>query len=111
MFKDSTPISTDWKDIHELWGDMKRFREGHPHHVFIPADDPGHQYTPARVPRLGWVAYLEVGLGGDEQAREWSITVSNALATYNGDLDPLLTIEGRLAQLQEWNQSCGFKGE
>jgi len=104
MLKDSIPLPTDWTDIHELWEDMKRFREGHPQHVFIPADDPGHQYTPAREPRLGWVAYLEVGPGGDEQAKEWTITVSNARATNRGDLDSL-TGRGGLALLQEWARS------
>lgn len=104
---DSTPLSTDWEDIHELWGDMKKFASEHPRHVFIPADDPGFNHDPVRVPRLGWMAYLKVGLGGDEQAKEWTITLSNVKNTFRREGSSSFLATDRYAQLRELNKDGG----
>jgi hypothetical protein len=102
---DSTPIPTDWNDIHELWDDMKKFASEHPNHTFIPADDPGFHHDPVRVPRLGWSAFLKVELGGDEQAKEWTITLSNLKKTLRRGTNPELqpTTDNRWTQLR-WAQ-------
>jgi hypothetical protein len=104
---DSTPIPTDWEDIHELWGDMKKFASEHPNHTFISMDDPGFNYDPVRVPRLGWSARLKVGLGGDEQAKAWTITISNVKKTFRGREDLIPTPANRRTQLQELNKPQG----
>lgn len=71
--RDATPLDSDWDDIRKLFADMKCFGKEHPDHVFIPADDPGINYTPPRVPRLGWVA---LSLESPLYDKSWTILLS-----------------------------------
>lgn len=64
------PLPTDWGNIHNLLQDMKAFAKTNPKHKFLCADDPGFGQNP-RVPRLGWVAFLEDA--EDEQQKMWTI--------------------------------------
>jgi len=79
---DSSPIDTDCNDMHDLWDDMEKFAKDHPDpgYMFLCADDPGCNHDPWRVPRLGWVAYLEQP---DEQVKMWTITVRNLQNTFH----------------------------
>jgi hypothetical protein len=76
---DRTPLETDWESFDELWMDMKKFGASHPKHTFLCADDPGFHYSPSRIPRLGWTAFLEVApnSGQDEEPKCWTITIEN----------------------------------
>ncbi len=78
--RDATPFETDFDDIHVMLADIRAFMRDHPDHELIPADDPGVHYTPWRVPRLDWSAFLrkthrvngidqETGL---EEAKYWT---------------------------------------
>lgn len=86
-FMDRTSLATDWGDIHLLLADMERFAGEHPDHVFLAADDPGYNHSPPREPRLGWVAFRQVEAGGDEGAREWTITLANFRDSFRGGAD------------------------
>ncbi len=94
---DSTPLDTDWGDIHDLLDDMMRFVNEHPDHKVICADDPGCNHTPPRVGRLGWVAYLEQP---DEQVKMWTITVGNVCRTIRRK-DPRLNLSDRQGMLEQ----------
>ena len=82
---------SDWDTLEELWADMKKFAQEHPNHVFLCADHP---------PRLGWMAFLEVPPGYNEQAKSWTITLDNVKKHGTGLLGDLaLTARGRREQL------------
>ena len=99
---DQTPIESDWDDIHDLLKDMRAFAQAHPEHEFIPADDPGANYNPPRVPRVGWVAFRrnkpeeaaesikrlargETVPDYDEQMKSWTISVFKLQAALTRD--------------------------
>lgn len=114
--RDATPFETDFDDIHVMLADIRAFMRDHPDHELIPADDPGVHYTPWRVPRLGWSAFLRrpphlVGVvlrdqdgqleAFDEEAKYWTIPLSKL----GGEKDPNLvqcfkTQAGRAALTQ-----------
>jgi hypothetical protein len=54
---------------------MENFAKDNPMHVFIPADDPGYDQKPLRVPRCGWSAFIP-GVE-NEQSKMWTITLEN----------------------------------
>lgn len=76
---DPTPLPTDWEDIQALFADMRKFAEENPRHTFLSADDPGQHYEPCRVPRFGWVAFLDNA--EDEREKSWTITLANVRKT------------------------------
>ena len=79
---DDTPIDSDRSDLTSLFAEMLKFHQENPSHQFMCADDPGLNYVPQRVPRIGWVAYRTHPDPGsmqnfDEQMNTWSITLVN----------------------------------
>jgi hypothetical protein len=72
---DTSPLDTDFNSFRELWEDLRKFAKEHPDHKIIWADDPGFHHTPQRIPRIGVSAFLTNS--EDEQAKEWTIPVSN----------------------------------
>jgi hypothetical protein len=74
---DATPLDSDWDDIHAMFKDIRNFMKEHPDHELISADDPGQHYTPWRIPRMGWQAFLRGPVpapeGFDEQAKSWTL--------------------------------------
>jgi hypothetical protein len=79
--KDSSPLPTDFENMSELTADMENFAKDNPAHVFIPADDPGYNRKPPRVPRCGWSAFIpDVE---DEQPKMWTITLENLVNSKN----------------------------
>jgi hypothetical protein len=53
IYKDSSPLPTDFENMSELTADMENFAKDNPMHVFIPADDPGYNQKTLRVSRCG----------------------------------------------------------
>lgn len=102
---DSTPIASDWPDFPGLWAAMQQFAKDHPNHTFLCADDPGVNYQPPRIARLGWTAFRANPPEGEtEDAQAWTITVANLKKTYDSSPEPskqaLQTAAGRQAMLE-----------
>jgi hypothetical protein len=88
---DLTIIDTDWNDIHALWDDMKKFGHEGQGIMFTCADDPGCSYDPPRIPRLGWIAYID---NPATPLKTWTITIRKLLATFKRETnlaDPSLS--------------------
>ena len=101
---DESPLATDFDDIFELFDDMKAFAKANPNHSFFCADDTGINSSPPRLPRFGWVAFLE-DQPDDEQLKQWTITLRKAAQSTKGPKGPTLrkacyTREGREALLR-----------
>lgn len=99
---DDKPLDTDWDDFQLLWDDMARFLKDNPKHTIISADDPGGNYIPPRLGRVGWSAFLVVPSGEDEKSKYWSITLQNFVRTIRGCVveDLFKTASGRRQALQ-----------
>jgi hypothetical protein len=76
---DATPLDTDGTDIYEVFKDIAKWAKEHPGWTFICADDPGVNYAPPRVPRMGWCASKqpENPYRDAEQIKVWTITLTN----------------------------------
>jgi hypothetical protein len=103
---DDTPLDTDWDDFHLLWEDLARFARENPNHTFISADDPGVNYSPTRVGRIGWSAFLVAPPGEDEKAKCWTITLPNLKRTVRDEMEEVLftSAPGRRLVLQRMQE-------
>jgi hypothetical protein len=71
---DSTPLDTDWDSLDAIFADMKKVAVEHPGSLVIAADDPGINYNPPRVGRLGWNLY-DPSKSEDDFIKRWTITL------------------------------------
>ncbi len=108
MGLDHTRLDSDWNNIHELLADIQNFLSTHPDHELLPADDPGINYSPPRVARVGFssfrvippeVAYENIKKSArgevvpewDEQARFWTIPLPKLAETLDTEKNSGLT--------------------
>jgi hypothetical protein len=117
FYRDATPLDTDWNSIGEMLADIRAFCKANPSHELLPADDPGTNYKPWRVARIGFCAFRNVTpefchenirrdgrgekmLDWDEQQKNWTITLGKVRSSQeDGDvpMTVLHTAQGRLA--------------
>jgi hypothetical protein len=65
MAYDATPIDTDCDDLQTMIADIRQHRTDGD--IITNADDPGTDYDPVRVPRIGFV--------GQPSGKTWTITI------------------------------------
>lgn len=87
---DDRDIDSDWEDIEKMLLDIKVHVKTTGEEIF-PMDDPGHNHTPPRSPRIGY----------SSESKCWTIRLTKAKLA-NEDIKKLLrTVNGR-KDLLDW---------
>jgi hypothetical protein len=81
MFEiDESPLESDFDNLKELQNNMESFMKEHPNFVVFPADNPGFNESPKKLPRLGWCAYDP---DNDNEYKMWTITLGNVKKSHH----------------------------